>query len=133
VSITVTRDRTGPMRQRIRIRGHELLADEPPSNGGEDAGPTPHDLYDAALGACKALTVLWYAKRKGIAIEDLEVTVERDDSAEAAGTYKLRTLLHIGGEIAAADRERLLAVAGKCPVHKLMSQAKTEIETAWAE
>ena len=133
MSITVTRDRSGPMRQRIRIRGHELLADEPASNGGEDAGPTPHDLYDAALGACKALTVLWYAKRKGIEVQDLEVTVERDDSGEASGTYKLRTLLRIGGEIAAADRERLLAVAAKCPVHRLMSQVKTEIETAWAE
>lgn len=132
MSITVTRDRSGPMRQTIRIRGHALVADEPPSNGGEDAGPTPHDLYDAALGACKALTVVWYARRKNLPLEDVEVTVERDDAEEAKGRYKLRTWLKVSGDLAEADRARLLQVAAKCPVHRLMTEVTTEIETAWA-
>ena len=61
MSITIKRDLNGKMRQEIHIGAHTLVADEPPDNGGEDCGPTPHDLYDAALGACKALTMTWYA------------------------------------------------------------------------
>lgn len=133
MSLTVTRDRSGPMRQRIRIRDHELVADEPPSNGGEDSGPTPHDLYDAAIGACKALTLVWYARRKGMALDDVQVEIERDDSQEANGVYRLRAALTLGGALSDADRERLLQVADKCPVHRLMTQVRTEIETVWAE
>ena len=48
--------------------------------GGDDEGPTPHEIYDSALGACKAMTVLWYARRKQIPVDDVQVTVERDDS-----------------------------------------------------
>ncbi|HET9643480.1 MAG TPA: OsmC family peroxiredoxin, partial [Burkholderiaceae bacterium] len=73
VTVTVTRDLSGPMRQRVQVRQHVFFADEPPSNGGEDAGPTPHDLYDAALGACKALTMVWYARRKGMSLQDMVV------------------------------------------------------------
>ena len=55
MSITIKRDLGGKMRHAIAIGKHALVADEPPEHGGEDSGPTPHDLYDAALGACKAL------------------------------------------------------------------------------
>ena len=133
MTITVRRDPSGPMRQRIRIRAHELVADEQPDNGGEDAGPDPHDLYDAALGACKALTLLWYARRKGIALDDVQFVVERDRTQETEGTYRLRTVLTLGGDLSPADRDRLLAVAGKCPLHKLMTQVTTEIETVLAD
>jgi putative redox protein len=133
MNLTVTHDRAGPMRQRIRIRAHELIADEQAGNGGEDAGPDAHDLYDAALGACKALTLLWYARRKGIALDDVQVEVESDRSQEQAGSYRLRTALRLGGRLSEADRERLLAVAGKCPVHRLMTQVRTEIETVLAD
>lgn len=132
VSVTVTRDLSGPMRQRVQVRQHSFFADEPPSNGGEDAGPTPHDLYDAALGTCKALTMVWYARRKGMPLQDVMVTVERDASQEAAGLYRLRTSITLSGELNQTERERLLAVAAKCPLHRLMSEVKTEIETVWA-
>jgi putative redox protein len=132
MSITITRDRAHQMKHRIAVRGHELATDEGPGNGGEDLGPTPHDLYDSALGACKALTVLWYAKRKGIPVEDIEVTVERDDSQERQGTYRLKTTLALGGPLSDAQRQELLTVAGKCPVHKLMTQATTEVVTELA-
>ena len=55
-----------PMSQRLEIREHVLTVDSSVAEGGQDAGPNPHDLYDSALGACKALTVLWYAQRKGL-------------------------------------------------------------------
>jgi putative redox protein len=131
MSITITRDRSGPMKQRIHIREHELTTDIDPAGGGEDAGPSPHDLYDSALGACKALTVLWYAKRKNMPLDDIEVVVERDDSQESKGIYKLKTLLSLTGELSEAQRNELLSVAAKCPVHKLMTQVTTEIETDW--
>jgi putative redox protein len=129
MTITVTRDRTRKMRHVVAIRDHRLPVDELPAVGGEDSGPSPHDLYDAALAACKALTVLWYANRKQIPVEDIEVTVERDDTDERKGTYRLRATLALSGPLTEAQREELLNVAGKCPIHRLMTQVTTEIST----
>lgn len=131
MAITVQRDLSGPMRHHVHIGQHAFAVDEPPDNGGEDSGPTPHDLYDAALGACKAMTVVWYARRKGMPLEAVEVTVERDASQEKDGLYRLRTVLSLGGPLSEAQREQLLAVAARCPLHKLMTAVKTEVETAW--
>jgi putative redox protein len=97
--------------------------------GGEGSGPSPHDLYDAALGACKALTVLWYAKKKGMAVENIEVSVGRDASAERSGTYRLNAELTVTGNLTDEQRAELLRVAGKCPIHKLMTEVTTEITT----
>lgn len=131
--VEIRRDRTRRMRHEVRVRGtHTFAVDEPPGNGGEDLGPTPHDLYDSALGACKAMTVLWYARRKQIPLEDIRVAVERDGHEERQGTYRLRVRLSLGGPLTDAQRHELLAVAAKCPVHKLMTQAKTEVVTELA-
>jgi len=132
MAISVTRDRTGKMRHFVQIRNHRIAVDELPAVGGEDTGPTPHDLYDAALGACKALTVLWYANRKQIPLTDVAVAVDRDDADERKGTYRLKATLDLGGELTDAQREELLNVAGKCPVHKLMTQVVTEVTTELA-
>ena len=129
MSIEIKRKSPSAMAQTIRIRNHELTADEGPSNGGGDTGPTPHDLYDAALGACKALTVLWYARKKGIPVDDVQTVVERDDSGERAGVYKLTARMKISGALTDAQIAELLAVARKCPVHKLMTTVTTEIDT----
>jgi putative redox protein len=132
MTIVVTRDLSRKMKHTVSIRAHELAVDEGPDNGGEDLGPTPHDLYDAALGACKALTTLWYARRKGLPLEDVRVTVERDDREERRGTYRLAVTLALGGSLDAAQRAELLAVAQKCPLHKLMTSVTTEIRTELA-
>ena len=132
MTIVVTRDRSGKMKHIVRVRQHAFAIDEPESNGGEDAGPTAHELYDSALGACKAMTVLWYANRKQIPLEDVEVSVDRDDSEERKGLYRLSVTLALGGPLTEAQREELLTVAGKCPVHRLMTQVTTEISTQLA-
>jgi putative redox protein len=132
MTITVTRDRSRKMKHTVQVRQHAIAIDEPPANGGEDAGVTPHELYDSALGACKAMTVLWYAQRKQIPLEDILVSVERDDSQERQGSYRLRTVLSLGGPLTDAQRQELLAVAAKCPLHKLMTKVTTEIETELA-
>ena len=132
MSIDVVRDLAQKMRHTVHVRQHSFAVDEPPANGGDDLGPTPHDVYDSALGACKALTMLWYARRRQIPLEDVHVSVERDDSQERSGTYRLKVLLELGGALSDAQRQELLNVAGKCPVHKLMTQATTEIVTELA-
>lgn len=132
MTIRVVRDRTRKMMHTVAVRRHAFAVDEPESNGGEDAGATPHDLYDSALGACKAMTVLWYANRKRIPVEDIQVSVDRDDRDERAGVYRLRVTLSLTGPLSDAQRRELLAVAEKCPVHKLMTQIATEIVTELA-
>jgi putative redox protein len=113
----------------VQVRQHEFVVDVSPADGGNDAGPNPHDLYDAALGSCKALTVMGYARRKGIPIEDVEVVVERDASGERSGTYALDTRLRIRGALSDEQLRELEAVAHKCPVHKLMTVVTTVIST----
>ena len=132
MTIDVVRDRSRKMMHTVHVRQHAFAVDEPESNGGEDLGPTPHDVYDSALGACKALTTLWYARRKLIPVEDIRVTVERDDSEERRGVYRLRVTLDVTGALTDAQRQELLTVAGKCPVHKLMTQVTTEVVTELA-
>lgn len=132
MGITVQRSGTTGTRQVLKIRNHEITVDASATGGGSDAGPEPHDLYDASLAACKALTVLLYAQRRNIPVQDIEVTVDRDDSDERKGVYRLTSRLHVTGDLSDAQRDELLRVAGKCPVHRLMTEVKTEIETVWA-
>jgi putative redox protein len=132
MTITVTRDLSLPMAQTVHIRTHSLTADNATDGGGNDAGPSPHDLNDAALASCKALTVTWYAARKGLPLTDVRVEVARDGSEERRGVYRLATVLHLAGDLSDAQRAELLAVAEKCPIHKLMSTVKTEITTLLA-
>jgi putative redox protein len=132
MTIRITRDRAHKMKHTVSVRQHSFAIDEPASNGGEDEGLTPHDVYDSALGACKAMTVLWYAQRKQIPVEDIQVTVDRDDSEERQGVYRLRVTLSLTGALTEAQRTELLNVANKCPVHKLMTLAKTEVHTELA-
>jgi len=120
---------SSPYAQTLQIRGHELLVDLGADQGGADAGPDPHDLYDAALAACKTLTVLWYARRKQIPLEHIETLIEHDNSQERSGTYRLDAVLRLGGTLTDAQVQELESVAAKCPVHKLMTQVTTEIST----
>jgi putative redox protein len=126
--IVIERIGTEGTAHRISIDHHELIADMSPPDGAGD-GPDPHDLYDAALGACKAMTMLWYAKRKGIPLEDIRVGVSRDASEERKGVYRLTTRIAIDGPLTEEQRADLLGAAGKCPVHKLMTDVRTEVET----
>lgn len=129
MTISVIRDQALPMRHIVHVRNHIISTDATLEEGGSDAGPSPHDLYDAALSACKALTVVWFAKRKGIPLENVEVTTERDASEERSGVYRLAVTLHLSGPLSEEQRAQLLAAAGKCPVHKLMTSVTTDITT----
>lgn len=129
MSISLQRVAGAPLAQSLRIREHHFTVDGTAQEGGSDQGPSPHDLYDAALGACKALTLMWYAQRKQMPVEDVQTVVERDASAERSGTYRLTTRLQVKGDLTAAQLQELQTVLQKCPVHKLMTEVTTEITT----
>jgi putative redox protein len=129
MTIALERKQAGALAQVVHIGSYQLISDATLEEGSAAEGPSPHDLYDAALGACKALTVLWYAQKKGIPVDNIQTEVERDASGERAGVYKLATRLKISGSLTDSQLAELDAVAKKCPVHKLMTSVTTEITT----
>ncbi len=118
------------MASRVSVRRHTLSVDLGTSGGGDDLGPDPHDLYDAALGACKSLTLMWLARRKGLDVQDVKVQVSRDASEERQGRYLLHTTITVHGRLTGAELTMLAQAAEKCPVQKLMTQVSTEISTS---
>lgn len=129
MTIELEREAGFSLAQAVQVRQHRLLTDASLAEGGDDAGPSPHDLYDAALAACKAVTVMWYARKKEIPVDQIHTLVERDDAQERAGSYRLTARLQISGALTDAQLQELATVAGKCPVHKLMTTVTTEITT----
>jgi putative redox protein len=122
-------EKSGAFRQVLHVGPHTFHADIPPSLGGQDSAPDPHDYFDASLASCKALTAAWYAKKHGMALERVEVQVERDNTRERQGTYSLRVKLAFHGALSEEEKQRLHAAVAQCPVHKLMTSATIEIVT----
>lgn len=115
--------------QELRTRSHVFRADVGHEDGSTDSAPSPHDYFDSALASCKALTAIWYAKRRGIPLERVATRVERDDRAEREGRYHLRVHLDFQGPLSDEQRALLRRAADNCPIHKLMTRAEIEIET----
>ncbi len=113
---------------RLQAGHHALLADEPASNGGHDAGPAPYDLLLAALGACTAMTLRMYADRKGWRIDTLEVDLRILGTLEAR---HIRRILTLSGPDD-AGRARLAEIAERTPVTLTLKQG-IAIETQLAE
>jgi len=120
------------LRQRIDLAGFTIHADASIAAGGSGSAPGPHDLFDASLAACKALTLMLYARRKGWPLDHVDVTLSSDASEEREGKYKLDVTLTLHGALDDTMRTQLLAVAQKCPIHKLMTTATIEITTQLA-
>lgn len=105
----------GKYAQSISIRQHTLVSDEPAEVGGDDRGPGPTELLLGALGACVAMTVTMYAERKGWALG--EVTVDLSGKDEA-GVFVIERRLTFGAPLADEQRQRLIEIAGRCPVSR---------------
>jgi len=129
MTVTVNTVSAEGFRHTVQIDEHELFADVPTTAGGEGSAPEPHDYFDAALGACKALTLKLYAKKKDIPLTGVGVEVKRDNSQEQKGKYALHVTLTLKGVLTDAQREELLRVADRCPIHKLMTTSEVTIET----
>ncbi len=101
--------------------GHTVLVDEPLEAGGTDLGPTPTRLVAAGLAACTAVTMEMYAERKGWEIGKVEVEVDVEYAGAAPTSFAVTVRLPEG--LSEEQRQRLLVIAGKCPVHKTIANA----------
>ena len=108
----------GKLGQDIEIGTHKLRADEPGDKGGDDNGPEPHELLLAALGSCTAITLKLYAERKGWPLRDVHVTL---NGATTDGGFTITRQLRIDGDLDQEQRQRLIEIADKCPVHKTLA------------
>ncbi len=130
--ITLQKAPTGIYRQRISVNSHEFFADVGADVGGENSAPDPHDFLDSSLAACTAITLTMFAKRRNMPLESINVEVDRDSSKEKNGEYKLALKLEFIGDLSEEQRQQLLAIVEKCPIHKLLSHATISIRTQTA-
>lgn len=127
--IKLQKDQNGTYRQRISVDAHDFFADVGAEVGGENSAPDPHDLLDSSLAACTAISLTMFAKRRGMPLESINVEVERDASKEKSGEYNLSLKLDFVGDLTDEQRQQLLAIVDKCPIHKLLSHATVNIST----
>jgi putative redox protein len=99
--------------------GHDLRVDEPPAAGGTDTGPRPTQLLGASLAGCIAITVEMYAQRKGWDVGAVEVDVEMAYDGPVPSSFEVG--LKLPANLDAEQRRRLLVIATKCPVHKVLA------------
>ena len=136
----MTENGQGPFGNDIFAGPHRLLADEPESMGGLNRGPSPYDYLSAALGACTAMTVRMYAEHKGLALEKVSVgldhkKVHAEDCADCETSVgkvdEIARTLVIEGDLTEDQRQKLLEIADKCPVHRtLHSEVKVRTHLA---
>ena len=142
--VVVAETAQGPFLNHVVVGQHRLLADEPTSIGGFDAGPAPYDFLGAALGACTSMTLRMYATRKKLPLDRVTVEVSHgkvhaDDCVECAENDNVfaeiasrratmidrfeRVITIEGPDLTDDDKRRLLAIADKCPVHRTLESA----------
>jgi putative redox protein len=124
-SWVVARTAAGAYRTAITVGGHTFTADEPLNVGGSDTGPTPYDYLLGALGACTAMTIHMYAARKRWPLDDVIVRVRNARSyaadcenceAQPVGIGRIERQIELSGSLTDEQRQRLLAIADRCPV-----------------
>ncbi len=122
-------DKSNKFLTNIQTGRHSLLADEPEDVGGEDQGPSPYQLLTAALGACTAMTVRMYADRKGWDLREVKVHVNHDkrhsddcvDCEKASSKLDhFDRILEIDSDLDENQRNKLMEIANKCPVHRTL-------------
>ena len=102
----------------VGVAGHALRADEPIEDGGGDTGPSPHATLLAALGACTAITVRWYAEREKWPLD--KVSVELTYHKEGRTDHFSKKIKLEGEGLTEAQRQKLIEVAAKCPVQRTL-------------
>jgi putative redox protein len=126
--------------EEILIGKHKLLADEPVDAGGTDAGPGPYEYLLTALGACTGITLRMFADRRRWPLEAVRIVlshfkVHAEDCVACEHEPRLMDRIEVEidlkGELSADQRQRLLQVAGKCPVHNTLAPA-IDIQTRLA-
>ena len=128
--VTVTERPGGKYTLDVKNGRHHLFADEPLSFGSADIGPSPFEYLCASLGSCTAITLRMYAGRKNWEIENISVTVTHSLRKTADDETKnvFSRVLNVTGNLESAARDRLVEIANKCPVHKMLEHGNI-IET----
>jgi uncharacterized OsmC-like protein/fermentation-respiration switch protein FrsA (DUF1100 family) len=128
--VVVRETRNGKFQQTVTVGPHQLLADEPMASGGDDTGLAPYDFLLAALGACTSMTMRLYADRKSLPLERTTVTlmhskIHAEDCAECETTAgmldQIERVISMEGPLDAEQRQRLMEIADKCPVHRTLT------------
>jgi putative redox protein len=127
--VLVRETREGKFTSQVIVGRHVIRADEPIAAGGLDTGLSPYDLLCAALGACTAMTIRLYADLKGIPVERISVELKHEkihaaDCAECETREgkidRIERLIGLEGELDEVQRQKLLEIANKCPVHRTL-------------
>ncbi|TRX00814.1 OsmC family protein [Flavobacterium gawalongense] len=106
----------------IESANNMIISDEPESNGGKDLGFAPKELLASSLAACTCITLRMYANRKGWDLTDIKVEVTFDkDSTE--NKSKMICTIQLFGDLDNDQKTRLLSIANKCPIHKILTSA----------
>jgi putative redox protein len=126
----------------LNAGGHQLIADEPESAGGQDTGPSPYGLLLSALASCKIMTAQMYADRKGWFLErvtaELEIykvyakDCEECETNDNAKVDIIEVSLKFEGDLTAEQIGRLAQIADRCPTHRTLT-TETRIRTTIAE
>ncbi len=106
-------------RHDVKIRTHQLTADEPADHGGGDDGPSPQELLAASLASCTAITMEMYAKRKGWDVAGLEIDVDYSPAERGCPT-RFELVMKLPAHLTEDQVEKLQVIAAKCPVHRTL-------------
>jgi putative redox protein len=115
----ISRRANEKLKQDVSVRSHHVTADEPPDQGGDDAGPSPQELLAASLASCSAITMEMYAARKGWDVGDVVVDVSYE-AAQRGSPTRFAMEVQFPKEFPEDQRERLMQIAAKCPVHRAL-------------
>jgi putative redox protein len=115
----IARRENGKLKHEVEIRGHRLVADEPKDTGGDDAGPSPQELLAASLASCTAVTIEMYADRKGWDLGEVVVDVDYEPAQRGSPTSFAMTV-RLPKELPEEQREKVMQIAAKCPVHRTL-------------
>ncbi len=114
----------------VEVDGHTVLLDEPVDAGGTDSAPSPTRLLTASLAACTAMTIRLYADRKGWDVDGLEVEVDFGGAPRAGDeTVRFDVAVALPDGLSDEQRERIMVIAGKCPVHRILAAGAEVITT----
>ncbi len=135
----VVEEKNHKFTQHISSDSHYWLADEPTAFGGDNAGPDPYEHLLAALGACTSMTLRLYAAHKKLPLDNVVVELQHqrchqkdsEDCAQNGGALEIiERKIRMDGDLSPQQRQRLLEIADRCPVHRTLHAPVSVVTTA---